>query len=70
MTKHAVTTEQMWDIKDVMSYLGYSYAQVRRFCQEQGLPYHKVGRGRNAQLRFIPEEVRSWGTQNGIDTAS
>lgn len=57
--------EPLWEMKDVMRYLGFGYTQTWRLIHQFGLPYSKLG-GKTSPLRFRPEEVRAWVIQHEI----
>jgi excisionase family DNA binding protein len=47
-------------IDQVAELLGVSEVTVRRYYTHDGLPVHRLGRARNAQVRFFRGEVLAW----------
>jgi len=47
-------------IDQVAELLRVSEVTVRRYYTHDGLPVHRLGRARNAQVRFFRGEVLAW----------
>jgi excisionase family DNA binding protein len=60
-----VEYEPLWNMKELARYLKVSRPTALRLVHKFGLPYSQFG-GKNACLRFRPEEVRAWVVRNEI----
>lgn len=59
--KTSEEVEGLWDVPDVMEYLGIrSTTTIYDMIRLEGLPAHRLGRGRRKRWRFIPSEVAAW----------
>jgi len=47
-------------IDEVAELLGVAEVTVRRYYTHEGLPVHRLGSARNAQVRFFRGEVLEW----------
>jgi predicted site-specific integrase-resolvase len=48
------------DAEQLAQILGVCVKTVRRYYTDQGLPYIKLGAGRNTAIRFNIADVRKW----------
>ena len=48
------------DVRAAAALLGVDPRSVKRYAQTGGLPFYKLGDGRNARMRFKASEVDEW----------
>lgn len=50
--------ENLWTYADLSRYLRRSVSALRKDVMRGSIPCVKLGTGKNAAVRFIPEEIR------------
>lgn len=60
MTDTAKQSRADWGVEDLVTHFGVSERTVRRWLAGKNPPPHYQPGGPGSQLRFDPDEVRSW----------